>query len=490
MARAQQRLGDSGQVVTMYAQDWTPTAGGPTAQHPLVYHALQVLADNFKAQTGITIKFVQPICGTIVQTCLTQTQTYYTAQIAAGTAPDVAIQVNAPIAQTAGYWMNLDPYLSKPDPYNTAVKDWCHNFAFSELIKPGDKCQSHYRDAKGNFSIDVPVGGSYPGLVIGEMANKQLLLKAGVAPVIPTDWSDWMRQLATIKSKGLNPMGGEATSTGAAASSWPFWSALWPAYMGHVYHKVNPNGVPDGSGTSTKDGATPLQVAKAIENGVISADDPMYQAMFRQVKIYMSYWVKGWQTADVLSLWRKGNLAERQFFIGDLFGEYSNPDRKFDLVIGFPPYPTRKTAPNLARPFGSLPTGAEARTANAGWGNSNSFGIITSAVQRDHNADAAVRWLQYITAPQQDVFIVNEHPTFIPMARGTGDQMAVIYKGLNSQPVPDWRSINVYPFGLTQDATPNLEKELQIWVTGQENDKTFFAHMEAIMMAAAKAVTK
>jgi len=92
-----------GQVVTMYAQDFTPSTGGPTAQHPLVYHALQVLADNFKAQTGITIKFIQPVCGTIAQNCLTQTQTYYTAQIAAGTAPDVAIQVNSPIAATAGY---------------------------------------------------------------------------------------------------------------------------------------------------------------------------------------------------------------------------------------------------------------------------------------------------------------------------------------------------------------------------------------------------
>jgi len=283
-------------------------------------------------------------------------------------------------------------------------------------------------------------------------------------------------------------MSGETSHNGALASSWPFWSALWPAYMGHVYHKVNPNGVPDGSGNSTKDAATPAQQAAAIKNGVISADDPMYQAMFRQVKQYMSYWVQGWQTADVQSLWTKSNLAERQFFIGDLFGEYSNPDRKFDLVIGFPPYPTRKTATDIAQPFGSLPTGAEARVAHGGYGNSNSFGIIASAVQRDHNVEAAVRWLEYITAPQEDVFVVNEHPNFIPAARGTGSQMAAIYRGLNSQPVPDWRSLNTYPFGLSQDATPNLEKELQIWVTSQENDATFFKHMEAIMQAAAQNV--
>src|SRR5947209_3582410 len=79
----------AGQTVTMYAYEWTPSSGAPTAAHPLVYHALQVLADKFKAQTGITIKFVAPVCVSVVQACLNQTHTYLVSQVAANTAPDV-----------------------------------------------------------------------------------------------------------------------------------------------------------------------------------------------------------------------------------------------------------------------------------------------------------------------------------------------------------------------------------------------------------------
>src|SRR5712692_8569369 len=81
----------AGQTVTMYAYEWTPSSGAPTAAHPLVYHALQVLADKFKAQTGITIKFIAPLCVSVVEACLNQTHTYLETQVAAYTAPDVML---------------------------------------------------------------------------------------------------------------------------------------------------------------------------------------------------------------------------------------------------------------------------------------------------------------------------------------------------------------------------------------------------------------
>ncbi|MGH2387525.1 MAG: ABC transporter substrate-binding protein [Chloroflexota bacterium] len=470
-----------GQTVTMYSYEWTPSSGTPTAAHPLVYHALQVLADKFKSTTGITVKFIPPVCQSIVQSCLTQTQTYYQAQVAANTAPDIVVIPNSAMATSAGYFLNLQPYMNKPDPYNTTVKSWCYNFAFSDLVKPGDTCHSPTTDPKLN-SLDVPLGESYPGLLIGEMANTNLLKQAGVKPEIPTDWSAWLTQLAALKAKGLNAMSGETSHTGAQASSWPFWSALWPAYMGHVLTKVAPKATP--GGTSTKDSATAAQTAAAIKSGIINANDPMYQAMFQQVKKYMSYWVNGWQTADVEALWTQGKLAERQFYIADLFTEYSNPDRHFNMIVGFPPYPTKKTDPRVMQPYGSIPKNLEARLARGSSGNDNSFGIIASSVKRDNNEAAAIKWLQYISAPAQDQYITNEHPDYIPTA--VGSTMAPIYAALNNTPIPDWRNLgSTYFGGLSNDATPNLEKELAIWVTGHENDKTFFAHMEQIMTDAA-----
>jgi len=465
----------AGTTVTMYPYEWMPSTGAPTAAHPLVYHALQVLADKFKAQTGITIKFIAPLCVSVVQACLNQTHTYLETQVAANTAPDVMVVHNGTMEGATTYWLGLNQYLMQPDPYNPAVKNWCLNFA-SSTSKPPAAGVCEAADLNGKqLPYDVMLAGNYPGLLIGEMANTDLLKQAGVTPAIPTDWSDWLKQLAAIQAKGLNAMSGETSHAGAQAASWPFWSALWEPYMGHALKLADPK-VVFGS-IKPADNPTTRQVATAYANGTINTSDPMMQAAFLQVKKFMSYWVTGWQTADVEALWTQGKLAERQFYIADLFSEYSNPARTFNMTIGFPPYPTKKTDPRVLQPYGTIPTGTAARLARVGTCEGCSFGIITSAVKRDNNVDAAVKWLQYITAPAQDQYIVNEHPDYIPVT--VGSTMSPLFASLNNTPIPDWRNLgNTYFGGLTSDATPNLEKELAVWVTGHETDAQFFANME------------
>jgi hypothetical protein len=304
--------------------------------------------------------------------------------------------------------------------------------------------------------------------------------KAGVSSTIPADWGAWMKQLAAIKAKGFNAVSGETSHTGAGETSWPFWSALWPAYMGHVYKKINPSGNP--AGTATTDQITPKQTAQAIKSGIITSNDPLYQAMFQQVKQYISYWVPGWQTADVEALWTQGKIAERAFYIGDLFGEYSNPARHFTMITGFPPIATKKTDSRLMSPFGTIPTGSAQRQAHGS--PYTAWSIDAAAVKRDSNLPAVIQWLQYITAPAQDQYVVNENPEEIPATLGA--QMSPLFAGLNNTPIPNWGQLDAtYPFGLSTDATPNLEKELAVWTAGREDDKTFFSHMEVIMTNAA-----
>jgi hypothetical protein len=385
--------------------------------------------------------------------------------------------------------MNLNSYLMQPDPYNTAVKTWCLNFARSVYYTPNTPKGSttltcNAGDLNGKQQpYDVLLAGSYPGLIIGEMANTDLLKQAGVTPAIPTDWSDWLKQLGALKAKGINAMSGETSHTGAQAASWPFWSALWEPYMGHALKLAYPKSV-FGS-LKPADNPTTRQVAQAYANGTINTSDPLMQAAFLQAKQYMSYWVNGWQTSDVETLWTQGKLAERQFYIGDLFSEYSNPARKFNMTIGFPPYPTLKTAKGIMQPYGSIPTGAAARLARETGCEGCGFGVISSSVKRDSNVDAAIQWLQYISAPAQDQYIVNEHPDYIPTT--VGSTMAPVFAALNNLPIPDWRNLGgTYFGGLTADATPNLEKELAIWVTGHETDAQFFANMELQLTADGK----
>jgi raffinose/stachyose/melibiose transport system substrate-binding protein len=364
----------------------------------------------------------------------------------------------------------LDPYYAQPDPFVPGNKHW--KDLWSSYVYKNLALDNHQR------RFYIPISGAYPGLLVGIMANVDLLRKAGVGREVPTEWNDWMKQLATLKAKGYNAVAGEASHSGAEAASWPLWSELWPAYMGHVYSKV----VPGGNPATTS--ATQLQIAKAVKRGVISTADPMFQALLRQVKRYMSYWIPGWQTADIESLWTQGKLAERQAGIWDLLSELSDPNRHFKLSMNIPPIPTTKSDPRVMNPLGRLPTGLAARTARVGPGNGNVFALIARSIQRDHNEAAAIKWLQYISAPQQDEFIVNEHPDNIPATLGT--HMAPIYEALNNVPVPDYKSLgSTYPFGMTAEATPDMERELAVWVTGHESDKTFFAHIEHIIMQSA-----
>jgi hypothetical protein len=473
----------AGQTVSMYAYQYTPTSGAPTAAQPLVYKALKVLATRFEAQTGIHINFVAPVCVSIAQTCLTQTTQYFQTQQAANTMPDIVDIPNTTIFRTENWFLPLESYATVKDPYNTAVKDWCHNFASSLLQTSScdfDWAGSANMDNAQGHQWFIPFDATYPNLVIGELGNAALMKKAGVVTTIPADWGDWMKQLATLKAKGLNAVSGETSHSGAGETSWPFWSALWPAYMGHVYKQINPTGNP--AGTTVKDQITPKMAALAIKNGIVNSNDPLYQAMFQQAKQYISYWVTGWQTADVEALWTQGKLAERAFYIGDLFGEYSNPARHFAMVTGFPPIPTKKTDARVMTPYGSIPTGSVQRQAHGT--PYTAWSIVAKAVKRDNNLPAAIKWLQYISAPQQDQFVVNENPQEIPATLGA--QMAPLFAGLNGTPVPDWRQLgDTYPFGLATDATPNLEKELAVWTSGKEDDKTFFAHIEGIMKDAA-----
>ncbi len=469
-APAQRPSVGNGPVVTMYAGGWSPVGNNnASSSHPRVYHALTVLAQKFQQQTGIRIAFVNPGFSTSDASSLDEQTRWFQTTIAANTAPDISTVGNVFTEAAYGWFSNLGPYLDQPDPFIPGNKRWSDNwYAYMNKNQAVDNHGQRFY---------VPEAGSYPSLLVGIMGNAALLSKAGVGTKIPSEWSSWMNQLAALKAKGLYASG-ETSHTGAQASSWPLWSELWAPYMGFLYYKLS-------SDKTANTAITEKQQAKAVVSGVISASDPRFQQVFLQVKRYMSYWVPGWQTTDVQSLWTQGKLAQRQFYIADLYTELSDPNRHFTLISAFPPVPGRATNPDVSLPFGNLPTGAAARQARAQEGNGNVFALINSAVKRDNNEAAAVKWLQYITAPAQADFIVNEHADQIPVAIGT--HMVPIFTALNNQTVPDFRQLGTsYPFGMTAEATPNMEKEIAVWTGGKEDNKTFFAHIETILMTSAK----
>ncbi len=453
---------DTSTTITMYAGGYSPTAWTTvSAQHPRAVTALRVLADKFKQQTGITVKFVNPAGVSSYETYVAWMQ----ANVSAGTAPDVVSVGQGPDFSTHGWYAYLDSYYAQPNQFVPGNKHW------SDLY-PAKFYKNSQIVGVGNHHYIIPIAGNYPYVVIGIFYNKALWAKAGITEV-PKTWEQWMAQLNTLTKAGIPAMApnpGENKS----GSVWPLWSTLWPPFMAYLGPKVD---------TNHDKQVTPLEVANAVINGVIRMDDPHMQAMWQQFKRMMSYNVKGWNATDVEALWTKGTLGERYGGFWELSSERSNTQRKFDFGFFPPVVLTKATSPLVTPPPKYAPTGPE-RLANASY--NAGFGIVSNSIKAHNNLDAAIKWLQFITTPDADDFIVNENADAVPLVNGTTPDP--VWNQLNTLPVPDYGTVagGTYPFALYPEQQTHLQHETVLWVFGDESDRAFYQHTQDELLDFAK----
>jgi hypothetical protein len=111
------------------------------------------------------------------------------------------------------------------------------------------------------------------------------------------------------------------------------------------------------------------------------------------------------------------------------------------------------------------------------------YAIIDSSVKRNNNLDAVSQWLQFITTPDANEFVVNENPDAIPGVRGASPDP--LWNQLADMPVPDFGP-TLYPFAIDQEQQSNAQREVVGWALGQKSNTAFFDSIQKDMVRAAE----
>lgn len=307
----------------------------------------------------------------------------FLARVAGGVEPHIA---NAFLAVDEdfrkGWWVDLDPYLAKPNPYVSGNKRW------EEIFDPA--ANRYLRSMDGHFynvSIYAAVTGIYYNQDIFDLLGAKT----------PRTWDEMLRLHQKARGGGYTPM---------AVYKEHIIGWVEQVLITMLYDDVKKSIDSNGDGK-----LQPAEAAQAIKSGFFGPGDPRYREVWRLIKEWSQYW-----TSEPFSVWFHTDQVYGNFFKGKTAMMLDNQQLAYYLAtnkdVGFKwgvmPFPSITKATS---PFG---TGKPAPTIG---GAVAQLGITKRAV-RENVADVAVDFLMFITAPQNSGRLISEVPRWVPNVRG------------------------------------------------------------------------
>jgi len=111
---------------------------------------------------------------------------------------------------------------------------------------------------------------------------------------------------------------------------------------------------------------------------------------------------------------------------------------------------------------------------------------VAAATKERGTTEWAIKWLQWVTTPENDAFLVNENQNLVPTVLTA--PLGPIWTELLSYPMPKYEyAIAWWAEGLQFDNTTfnEVRKLFVAWATNQMDDDTFFRRQQEEMMAGA-----
>jgi ABC-type glycerol-3-phosphate transport system substrate-binding protein len=261
------------------------------------------------------------------------------------------------------FWVALDPYLDRPNPYVKGNKRW------RDLILPGLLDQGKYLDNKTYcFNADAAEWAIF--------YNKDIFKKVGVS--VPTTWAELM-----AISRKLVAAGYGAFSTQGAPAAGSIFTLLVGVLQSMLWAGVFKNRPDEPYFMS------PLDFCLAVKKGKLSMNHPRTRQAWQLLKAFSQYWTKGTLTATDIRTFTSGKTAMWYYGswgIGQLQGAIKN---KFDMGV-FPIPPVTKESSSFA--IGDTYTGIGAMASG------NPLSIPSTTVSNGH-LDLAIDFLQFYTQP-------------------------------------------------------------------------------------------
>jgi raffinose/stachyose/melibiose transport system permease protein len=368
-------------VLRVFAQAYTPEIN--TGDNPKPLHEFTRLAREFeKLHPGVRVEFLKNPVG--------EYRTWMRTQLQGGTAPEIMWAHTVWCNEDAkyGWFVALDPYLNKPNPYvkpgALGSKRWV------DLFYPD---QTNAKRAADGHLYSLPIDLVETGIFY----NKDLFDRAGAK--VPTTWAEWMEVHRKLERIGVIPFemtGGEEMRLSWARSI--LNDQLWADKLKEM--DVRSEAAAGFTGVDKQ------EFVRAYEKGIFSVRDPRYREVLRLLKEWSPYWQQGWLAIPNNGgrLFRLGKAA--MWWDGSWYASpiERDPMRTFRFGIFAVPPLTRESSPY-----------APGRKVTRGVGGASSIQYaITNTAISNGKLDLAVEFIQFITAPQNLEPLVQEAALFIP----------------------------------------------------------------------------
>jgi hypothetical protein len=451
--------------VTLRVNAYTPSEWTErSAEHPTVTNAPRLLADKFKeVEPNIDIEWIQYQAPEGMSGD-TGYNAWLTTIVSGGNEPDIVWPLHyIPIQQ--GLCLPLDSYLEQPNPYATRYAAWKDIFFKNLLIscKFGD-----------GHIYNAPLQEPFPGIEVGMAYNQEWLDKLGLKA--PSTWSEQIEVCQAFREagNGLAPWPAEAKE-----------GNIWPVALQQLISLLQD---PEGAEMDiSKDFFIGVEEAlPAFQNGLIGPTTAKYKTAWREMKKLADTWIDGWSTADLDTLWRNGEIAARTTLASEFSSMKSDPLIAFERVFSPMPYVSQADVEGANDPIefsagdGTLP-GDLVLQIN---GPDNAIMKVT---EERGTTEAAVKWLQWLSVPDNMAYLANENETSVPTSPDA--ELGPLNTQLASFKLPSWKyQISWWGEGLYFDNTQfnEIRKIFVAWMTGQMDEETFFERQQEETAAGAE----
>ncbi|MFD4960421.1 ABC transporter substrate-binding protein [Microbacterium sp. NPDC058389] len=293
-------------------------------------------------------------------------------QLTAGTAPELIF--NQPAPSDPSLVVNLDPYLAEPNPYNPDADTWLDGF------NP-DAYGDAQRNTAGNLYW-VPFNLVTTGLFY----NTEALDKAGVTtPIESID--DLLTACTALSDAGYTPLAMDSGTLGTGWTSETLLSNLLNKY-GEEWNVYAPDGT-DGTSTTVSN----KSLARAILTGELDATQvpEVAEAVKMLKEVFDTCATPNWSGVAASATFVGGE----EFLSGDAamawgtnfaLTNFADVDWEWSSM----PFPS------VTKSDSSLSDGSAARYGAVAGGTS----YMIPATTKGDKLDAAIKFLQFATAPQ------------------------------------------------------------------------------------------
>ena len=366
----------------------------PTADDPEVFYSTHYIAEAFmKENPDVEIVWARtkPVGGMD-----SEVAQWFTTQIAGGTVPAVAFSWGTRY-QDRDWYLPLDDYLDDPWEYEGDYETW--RDVFRDYLWESNSIIN----ARGE-TVAIPVT-VYPGASTGYFYNKTAFQAAGVESV-PATWKQFIDTTKKLESEGYVGVAPWLYfNTTTTFDAWVYQSVVSPSYAGALMDVIDY----DGNGIMST-----AEQARATLDGVFDTKHEYTKDMYATLKYYYTDMLKkGWASIDYNAQWINGEVGIREEGLWAIPSENSNVVRAFDYGVFVAPLVSTDSSPYVK----------EVEYSNGPYQPAPdlSLNIMKAAVEDDPEMlDAAIRFLKFLTKPENVSLICIENAGVLGAVKNTG----------------------------------------------------------------------